>query len=1008
MTAIKNGIKCTLRTPWKTVLFSMVLILLSALLTVSLCVFAAVRQYLSDCDGYYHTIANLEYVGKDYPSSTAWDPELAKALSEHRGELDALLQSEDVISFEAESNTVAIVDGFHRWDNFVLDPNRAVMRLRCVLYDDRLDVYFMEVAETYYSSKDYTGTLLYVRSNEMPSNGAEKLQSGKYYCASGRFFKGQTSNLWFFAEEAAFYEGEELVTLPPFALADADPAVAEAYVRCAGVAQLKNDSCRVYRSATLDDYPPFQQQMISLAKGRLFDAREYASGARVCVVSDRIAGALGLDVGDRIEFTLYSADENLYEPGKWETADKGGFEIVGIYKDTESFPYRIFLPDTNSVNLGIRPVTGCRLGHFRLQNDRAAAFEQLCRPLQEYGFRVTVYDQGYAAATEPMRELMFISIVFLAVCLLLALVAHALQSHLFVSRQKETALTMRALGSGQTHVILYFLSAALLLSVVSAAAGGVVGKLLEQRVMDALRQFATQYADKDLRFSGSRISLSRTLAFAPSIRLRVYLLSAALLIVGSLLFTAAFARRSLRAGQTGTKKRRAALQILPKRAKRSTKLSGTLKYALLSMRRGLIRTAAVLLLCVIAAVFFGRLTTSLDGYRAQLEAYREDAVITGFATDYKGQLIDGLAVRNRPVSNLLATGLISDYTVTDTVAYCEALGVTRKADGTELDVTLPRMPSEGSFAMDTLIDRLHSESRWIAASSVNGSPIFHYGKVKDIRWLDGYSDADFAGEEKICALPESMLEEKGIELGDTVLFLYTDTGYFSVVVIGMVEVKVVAAYAADTAKSYVFSPINYHPSIEAMEAYYGEYFSGYSSDSIAVRTYDSFLFTLGNSNDLDVLRQALDKSGFTYVHSGDRSRPYAIIEDEIFLNTTHSMERQIQYVGVLYDALYLIAGVIGFVLAWLLSLSRRKEIAVMRAMGTQRYRILLNFTFEQAALSTVGILLGAAVSRLAGCALSAQLAVLCGAFWVIWNLATLLCLLVGLLKPSCAALTEPE
>ena len=28
MTAIKNGIKCTLRTPWKTILFSMVLILL--------------------------------------------------------------------------------------------------------------------------------------------------------------------------------------------------------------------------------------------------------------------------------------------------------------------------------------------------------------------------------------------------------------------------------------------------------------------------------------------------------------------------------------------------------------------------------------------------------------------------------------------------------------------------------------------------------------------------------------------------------------------------------------------------------------------------------------------------------------------------------------------------------------------------------------------------------------------------------------------------------------------
>ena len=33
---------------------------------------------------------------------------------------------------------------------------------------------------------------------------------------------------------------------------------------------------------------------------------------------------------------------------------------------------------------------------------------------------------------------------------------------------------------------------------------------------------------------------------------------------------------------------------------------------------------------------------------------------------------------------------------------------------------------------------------------------------------------------------------------------------------------------------------------------------------------------------------------------------------------------------------------------------------------------------------------------------------LCGGFWLIWNCATLLCLLMGLSKPSFASLTEPE
>ncbi len=1015
MTAIKNGIKCTLRTPWKTILFSMVLILLSALLTVSLCVYAAVRGYLGDCDAYYHTIANLEFIGNDYPISSVYDPALVEAVSAHRDELDALIRSEEVISFEQESNTVALVDALHRWDNSVIDPNRAVLKLSNQLYDERHDVYFMIVAETYYSTKNYNGTLMYVRADRMPAGGAEKLENRKTYYAAGRFFKGQTNNPWFFAEEVRFYEDGELTTLAPFTPADTDETAGDAYLRFAQIATLRNDSCRVYYSASLDDYPPFQQQMITLIKGRLFTEEEYAARAHACVVSDRIAGAKGLTVGDRIDLTVYSSDTDLYEPGMWKTVDEGGFEIVGIYKDAEQFPYRIFLPDANAAKTGIQPVTGYRLGHFRIKNDRADQFKALAQPLQSYGFRVTVYDQGYAAATEPMRELMFISIIFLAVCLLLALVAHALQSHLFVSRQKESALTMRALGSGRTHVVLYFLSAALLLAIVSTVIGCVIGKLLEQRVMDALKAFASQFADEDLRFSGSRLSLSRTLAFEPSIGVGTYLLSAALLIAGSLLFTAAFALRSLKDTHKKKKKRAAVLERMPKHAGKSTKLGGVLKYALLSMRRGVIRTVAVVLLALMAAVFFGRLTASLDGYRKQLEAYRNDAVITGFATDYQGQLIDGLIIRGWPIEKLRSHDLLSDDTVTDTIAYGEVVGVAVSADGTEQALPEVRIPSGGSFAFDTLIDRLYSQSKWIAASSVAGSPIFHYVKVKDIAWLDGYSDADFTGKDRICALSQSMMEEKGIELGDTIRILFTDAPsmYFAYLTCGTVDIKVVASYAADSYKPYIFTPIGYYPTADVMEELQDRetgYGSGGNSDSVAAsrRTYDSFLFTLRDAGDLDALRQALADSGFTYVQSGDRSRPYAIIEDEMYLNTTHSMERQIQYVGVLYDALYIIAGVIGLVLSWLLTLSRRKEIAVMRAMGTQPYRIVLNFAFEQAVLSAAGILLGGAIAVLTGCTLTPMLLILCGAFWGIWNLSTLVCLIAGLLKPSYASLTEPE
>ena len=1007
MLTVKNGLKSILRTPWKSVLFSAVLILLSALLTVSLCVFFAVQGYLSDCDDYYHTIANLEYVGADYPKSSVYDGELAKAVAQHREELDALLRSDSVISYEAESNTVALAEGLHRSDADVLEPSSAVLRLKNVMYDERLDIYLMQVEESLYSCECYDGTVLFVRTARMPCDGGEKLENGRDYYAVGRFYKGQTANPWFFAEETSFREAGQTVTLPPFTAADAGEEAAAAYRQCANVKRQVNDSLRVYYTAALADYPPFHQQTIPVTTGRLFTREEYDARARVCVVSERTAGFLGLDVGDRIHLTVYASEGELYEPGTWESYDEGGFEIVGVYRDSDDYPYRVFLPDANAAKVGIRPVTGYRLGHFRLQNDKVAALEQLAQPLRAYGFRVSVYDQGYAAATEPMRELMLISVIFLGVCLLLAITVHAMQSHLFVSRQKESALTMRAMGTDKPRVVLYFLSASLLLSAVSVVLGGALGKLLEGRVMEVLKNFAAQSVERDYRFSGSRLSLTRTLAFEPSISFSVYARSAALLIAGSLLFTVAFALGSLRGERFTAGKRRFTLRLLPKRARRSSHLTGVLKYALISIRRGTVRTAAVLLLCCVTAVFFGRLTSSLDGHRAQLEAYRSNAVITGFATDYKGQLIDGLKVRSWPVKLFLETGCVSDYSVTDTVAFCELIGISVSADGTEYALPDPRIPAIGSFAMETLIDRLISGSRWLAASSVNGSPIFHGEKSRNIQWLDGYSDADFAGGARICVLPKQMMEANGITLGDTVRFLFYAPYYFTVDNFGTVDVLVVGAYNADVSKSYVFSPISYFPAVDILERQ-DESFAGFDVDNITIRTYDSFLFTLRSAAELDEVRQALADSGFTWVHSGDRAHPFVILEDEIYLDTTHSMERQIQYVGMLYNALYGLTGVIGFALAWLLSLSRRKELALMRAMGTQRSRILRNFTFEQLLLSSVGLALGIGLSLPVGNGVSGLCLGLCGGFWLIWNCATLLCLLMGLSKPSFASLTEPE
>ena len=98
MLAAGNGLKSALRTPGKTLLFLLILTVTAALLTISCCVYVAVRGYLNDCDDYFHTIAELEYIGRDYPDQTVYDEAFAAAVEENRDILSGLIASESVLA----------------------------------------------------------------------------------------------------------------------------------------------------------------------------------------------------------------------------------------------------------------------------------------------------------------------------------------------------------------------------------------------------------------------------------------------------------------------------------------------------------------------------------------------------------------------------------------------------------------------------------------------------------------------------------------------------------------------------------------------------------------------------------------------------------------------------------------------------------------------------------------------------------------------------------------------
>lgn len=983
MTVIKNGMKTTLRTPGKTVLFSLILTALAVLICISFCVFAAVRNYLKDCDEYYHTVVNTEFVGKNYPNGFAYDTAMASAVEAHEPALNALRRSDAVIRFEPVTHALAEIDGLTRKDKFVYDPDAAVLEIYIIGFDQNTGSYLASVTDTLYSRTDVSGKMIMMRNASMHADEKPVLAVGDRYVVCGHFFTATTSYPSFRAEDLTFYRGGEAVTVPErTALNALTPETEAAYNDLAAYMRACNSRCTVQTTAAIDDLLPFHQQELTLREGRFFTQEEYASAAKVCIVSNRIADALEITAGDEIGIALCTCDGDLYA-GRTVRSETERYAVVGVYDRNDDYPATVFLPDAAAANAPFAAGNGFGLGVFRVKNTSIAAFLTEAKPLEQYGFRFTAYDQGYSAVVEPMSELMLISVIFLAICIALTAGALSLQCHIFITRQRDAAQTMLAMGSGRTHVRLYFLSAAGMLSIPAAAIGCVVGKLTENAVFRLLERFAAQFAEQDLRFSSSRLTLIRTLTFTPRVSSAVYFAAGAALLFGVVLFTLLFTRGVLR--DRAVRKKRARAPRAPKRIRRSTQLSGFLKYALLSVRRNRVRTAAVLLLCLLVALFFGRLTTSLDGYRTQLDAVRNNTVLKGHATDGAGRRIDGLVVGKNAFDTLMNTAPDLCIQVSRNMGHLRFSGIPVTADGVSHEIPPPEIP-ETSFGIETVVGQMYDEPLLIQTSDVMNSTVFYYAEPTVFEWLDGVDAESFYDSEANCVMAGPMMDRHGIRLGDTVVFIRAYEGF-----LGIVTLRVVGRYLTASGDETVLAPFN----VDRLPLYSRN------------KGFDSLIFVLDDASRLDALRDTLEDAGFSPVRTRS-ARTFAVIDDEVYLDTTHSMERQIKYVSVLYDSLYVLTGLIGFVLAWLIVSSRRREIALMRALGMQPRRVIAVFFTEQLLLSCAGLGLGLLLRTLLGRASGPQLWILVLIFFAVWLVSTLICLLVSVGKQAYAALTEPE
>lgn len=966
----KNSLKNVYRSGGKSALFMVLILLLTVLSSLSLSVFVSIQQYLGECDDFYTTIGVLEYMAPDYPDEEVYNPDMQEAI---RSFDDTLITDyKEVLSFQRSNRSLGYIDGFERFDAEAAHEDMIVAKARVmfeVFEDGSVIVDTAKVTEELYSNSDTVNKPLIIYELEswlsnydtgvheisLIFHGKALLKGRRGYLTYGIMPKDEELIITGTHSEGLLIEDisgrEDDYTL------DSD----NIYGKLARTYLITRNAVTVYASSDLALLAPFNQQQANLVEGRLFSEGEYATGDKVCIVTEVIADKLGVSIGDYIPLSLsvlagstpsqsYWADEGFDQTGQ--------YEVVGIIRVPRETNYAMYIPVDEQVNY-LENQLGYVVGTIEISNSGADTFyNDIIEKLPER-FHLTIYDQGYAQAAKPLFNINRIALIMSVSSILATLVIILLYGYLFVYRQREVSDIMMKLGTGTRAIYQYYLTGSLFIATLAVTIGVFLSTRLvtfvEQMMYDALNN----YVSTDLRFSNGNLSIINALEFSPEIGLSFFVIVGACIVLLTLISCYIFTKNTFK-----HKTRGIGINLVRKVKHSSTMKGGFTKYAWLSISRGWLRTAVVGVVVVGMLLFLGQLANTTESYHDNIDSLKHDTVINARFTDIKGRMSNRLGLEAFHMLDLILEGYVTDFHASRSIPTI-LLGIS-EADGITYDVP-PITPPTGGFAKERFYDDIMMGSRIVFTNSIQDSPEFYYSNQVQITYLDGYDDSIFSQREqdedaRVCVLPISYMEENGIQLGDTVRFY---THWFDFVdfylnrdlIEAGVDYKVIGHFEKETVLDHFYSPLcNY------IEPVAFEDDSEENRQRMFYFALDSAGFSLSDTAKLDEFRDFLDSYGFSEVTKLRTFRTFIVLDDKSYVSTLDMMYQQLDYIGILYPILYVVVGIVGGLVAFLIILSRRRELSTMRGLGASKTTTMLTFFTEQVALNLIGTAVALGIS----------------------------------------------
>ena len=959
---IRNGIRSILRERGRTALFSLLIVFLTLTMILSLSVLLYCDAVTEACDRAYRSIALVEYMGSEYPNED--EPDAAARAAAEALKDESVLAVPGVTAWTRGSTAFAAAEGYERRSGTMPYGRKGVIiisRVSDPVYQWQAFDSLNHPIESEGSFCYYTCLMknaIYARSGKegtyidiLTGNTDFVPEKGKSYVLNGFFVDTTGSarrigecpmNGFIVFRVESFISADDL----PYAEYTEGEDIPEVFLHAAEQYRIMNNYVRIVPCRDVNDVYAFQQNEIRLAEGVMPDP----GTPNTCVIANDLAERLGLGTGDILSLDeLRGTSEDRYNltlAGRSQA-----FTVSGVADVTAEHSGTVWVIAEDADT----PLFGYLLGTASLRNAEAEEAAEALQALVPKQVRVTLLDQGYGSAVQPFREVRKTAVEVLVICSAGVAAVLLLFAFLFVGRQSGTVKIMVSLGTPGRGTALWFLSGVLAICGGAVILGTALASVLRPAVFRVIAKAAdaARAGTGCLWYSETSLGIVKQTVFDPQVPLWPSFLAALGILLLAMLFCLLLLRLACRSGT----RRRGKSRVRVPHGRTSAWGRGGLRFALLSIRRGGLRSLVVPLVSLLLTVSVIVMGGVYQGWQNELDEALENTRIDGMVVSLNGRSYSGLSLTMNDVQTLLGT---------------------EGVDGVSLSYGYHYWLPEEEPAFNYGNTGRARRREWIAVqpemvtlNALEAAKEFYYADP-DVTWLEGWDESmltepdirplllrieEKADEKSIPAVcSTTFLEDHGMNLGDTFTCKVQVERSGKPTMEIPIILQAVGSYAQMGGKAIIYVPLACHVPAEMMTG-------GDAPRSISKETLFTFTtcrFRLASARELDAVRKQLRALGFSAVGHISANRTTLLLRDAAFLKFTENMEQNIVMGRVMSTVISMLIVLLGFIISWLMTFSRRQEFALMRGFGTKKWRVFASFFLEQAILNVAGCLAGCA------------------------------------------------